>query len=108
MLFQAVMKFLSRLVEFKILVNWGLVHFDVSSEGPWSGVTSQTPDVGPSLETSKFSLYFSASCIPIMNESLFTESNRSLITNEVNSTFLQFNSQMAVFIILLNAFLLYW
>ena len=26
MLFQAVMKFLSRLVEFKILVNWGLVH----------------------------------------------------------------------------------
>jgi hypothetical protein len=27
MLFQAVMKFLSRLVEFKILVNWGLVHW---------------------------------------------------------------------------------
>jgi hypothetical protein len=27
MLFQAVMKFLSRLVEFKILVNWGMVHF---------------------------------------------------------------------------------
>ena len=26
MLFQAVMKFLSRLVEFKILVNWGIVH----------------------------------------------------------------------------------
>ena len=26
MLFQAVMKFLSRLVEFKILVNWGSVH----------------------------------------------------------------------------------
>jgi hypothetical protein len=26
MLFQAVMKFLSRLVEFKILVNWGMVH----------------------------------------------------------------------------------
>jgi hypothetical protein len=25
MLFQAVMKFLSRLVEFKILVNWGMV-----------------------------------------------------------------------------------
>jgi hypothetical protein len=25
-LFQAVMKFLSRLVEFKILVNWGMVH----------------------------------------------------------------------------------
>ena len=47
-----------------------------------------TPDEGPSLETSKFSLYFSGSCIPIMNESLFTESNRSLITNEVNSTFL--------------------
>jgi hypothetical protein len=62
-------------------------NFDVSSEGPWSGVTSQTPDVVPSLETSKFSLYFSSSCIPIMNESLFTESNRSLITNEVNSTF---------------------
>ena len=33
-------------------------NFDVSSEGPWSGVTSQTPDQGPSLETSKFSLYF--------------------------------------------------
>ena len=26
MLFQAVMKFLSRLVEFKILINWGMVH----------------------------------------------------------------------------------
>ena len=26
MLFQAVVKFLSRLVEFKILVNWGMVH----------------------------------------------------------------------------------
>jgi valyl-tRNA synthetase len=26
MLFQAVMKFLSRLVEFKILVKWGMVH----------------------------------------------------------------------------------
>jgi hypothetical protein len=26
MLFQAVMKFLSRLVEFKMLVNWGMVH----------------------------------------------------------------------------------
>jgi hypothetical protein len=26
MLFQAVMKFLSRLVEFKIWVNWGMVH----------------------------------------------------------------------------------
>jgi valyl-tRNA synthetase len=29
MLFQAVMKFLSRLVEFKILVNWGMVHYYV-------------------------------------------------------------------------------
>jgi hypothetical protein len=27
MLFQAVMKFLSRLVEFKILVNWGPIHW---------------------------------------------------------------------------------
>jgi hypothetical protein len=27
MLFQAVMKFLSRLVEFKIFVNWGMVHW---------------------------------------------------------------------------------
>jgi hypothetical protein len=27
-LFQAVMKFLSRLVEFKILINMGLVHWD--------------------------------------------------------------------------------
>ena len=27
MLFQAVMKYLSRLVEFKILVNWGIVHY---------------------------------------------------------------------------------
>jgi hypothetical protein len=27
MLFQAVMKFLSRLVEFKILVNWGMVQY---------------------------------------------------------------------------------
>ena len=36
-------------------------NFDVSSEGPWSGVTPLslvTPDEGPSLETSKFSLYF--------------------------------------------------
>ena len=30
MLFQAVMKFLSRLVEFKILVNWGMVHCDIT------------------------------------------------------------------------------
>jgi hypothetical protein len=36
---------------------------------PSSGVTV-TPDEGPSLETSKFSLYFSGSCIPT-NESLF-------------------------------------
>jgi hypothetical protein len=27
MLFQAVMKFLSRLVDFKMLVNWGMVHW---------------------------------------------------------------------------------
>ena len=52
-------------------------NFDVSSEGPSSGVTSQTPDEGPL-----------GSCIPTMNESLFTESNRSLIAIEVNSTFL--------------------
>ena len=36
-------------------------NFDVSCEGP---------DEGPSLKTSKFSLYFSGSCIPT-NESLF-------------------------------------
>jgi hypothetical protein len=45
-------------------------NFDVSSEGPTSGVWPVTPDQGPSLETSKFSLYFSGSCIPT-NESLF-------------------------------------
>ena len=41
-------------------------NFDVSSEGPSSGVsrTLVTPDQGPSrLETSKFSLYFSGSFI---------------------------------------------
>jgi hypothetical protein len=59
MLFQAVMKYLSSLVEFKILVNWGMVHFDVS------------PDEGASLETSKFSLYFSGSCIPNNESFLF-------------------------------------
>jgi hypothetical protein len=37
-----------------------------ASKGPSSGVTSE----GPSLETSKFSLYFSGSRIPT-NESLF-------------------------------------
>jgi hypothetical protein len=31
MLFQAVMKFLSRLVEFKILVNWGMVHLPMQN-----------------------------------------------------------------------------
>jgi hypothetical protein len=31
MLFQAVMKFLSRLVEFKILVNWGMVHSKIEA-----------------------------------------------------------------------------
>ena len=30
MFFQAVMKFLSRLVEFKILVNWGMVHWNTN------------------------------------------------------------------------------
>ena len=40
-------------------------NFDVSSEA-----LRPTPDEGPSLETSKFSLYFSGSCIPT-NESLF-------------------------------------
>jgi hypothetical protein len=44
--------------------------FDVSSEGPSSGVTIVTPDEAPSLETSKFFLYFSGSRIPT-NESLF-------------------------------------
>ena len=46
-------------------------NFDVSSEaeGPSSG-RLVTPDEGPSLETSKFSLYFTGSCIPT-NESLF-------------------------------------
>jgi hypothetical protein len=33
-------------------------NFDVSSEGPTSGVWPVTPDQGPLLETSKFSLYF--------------------------------------------------
>jgi hypothetical protein len=40
-------------------------NFDVSSEGPSSRVTSKVlvaPDEWPSLETSKFSLYFSGSC----------------------------------------------
>ena len=32
MLFQAVMKFLSRLVEFKILVNWGIVMVDFTQD----------------------------------------------------------------------------
>jgi hypothetical protein len=51
-------------------------NFNVSCEGPYSGVSSPdeghsllTGDQGPSLKTSKFSLYFSGSCIPI-NESL--------------------------------------
>jgi hypothetical protein len=39
-------------------------NFDVSSEGP----SSELLDEGPSLEASKFSLYFSRSCIP-SNES---------------------------------------
>jgi hypothetical protein len=43
-------------------------NFDILSEGPSSGV-SITPDKGPLFETSKFSLYFSGSCIPT-NESL--------------------------------------
>jgi hypothetical protein len=51
-------------------------NFDVSSEDPSCGITSEvsslTPDEMPSLETAKFSLiYFSGSCIPT-NESLFT------------------------------------
>ena len=29
------------------------------------GIFGKPPDEGPSLETSKFSLYFSGSCIPI-------------------------------------------
>jgi hypothetical protein len=41
-------------------------NFDVSSEGPSSGVSSLlTSNKGPSLEMSKFSLYFLGSCIPI-------------------------------------------
>jgi hypothetical protein len=44
-------------------------NFDVSSERPSSRVTEYQE--GPSrLEASKFSLYFSGSCIPT-NESLF-------------------------------------
>ena len=35
MLFQAVMKFLSRLVEFNILVNWGMVHYFMVSVFGW-------------------------------------------------------------------------
>ena len=66
MLFQAVMKFLSRLVEINILVIWGMVHFDVSSEGP----SCSNSRKGPSLETSKFLLYFSGNCIHT-KESLF-------------------------------------
>jgi hypothetical protein len=38
-------------------------NFDVSSEGTTSGVWLVIPDQGPSLETSKFSLYFSGSCM---------------------------------------------
>ena len=52
-------------------------NFDVLCEGPLSGVTV-TPDEGPSLETSKFSLYFSASCIPT-NESLFLQYSTHVI-----------------------------
>ena len=43
-------------------------NFDVSSDGPSSRVTEYQE--GPSLKASKFSLYFSGSCIPT-NESLF-------------------------------------
>jgi ribulose 1,5-bisphosphate carboxylase large subunit-like protein len=39
-------------------------NFDVSSEGPSSGVTIVSYD---SLQTSKFSLYFTSSCIPTNN-----------------------------------------
>jgi hypothetical protein len=52
MLFQAVMKFLSRLVEFKILVNGGMVHCGIAfltvfipthyGRFPFSGLTAQT------------------------------------------------------------------
>ena len=45
MLFQAVMKFLSRLFEFKILVNWGMVHcadsIDHKSCPIFSGLTNR-------------------------------------------------------------------
>jgi hypothetical protein len=44
---------------------------DVSSAGSLSGVSIKfnTPDERPSLETSKYSLFFSGSCIPT-NKSL--------------------------------------
>jgi hypothetical protein len=42
MIFQAVMKFLSRLVEFKILVNWGLVHCsDINEKARWDAYLHQ-------------------------------------------------------------------
>jgi hypothetical protein len=48
-------------------------NFDISSEGPLFGVSRLlTPDEGPSLETSKFSFYYSDSCIPT-NESLLLQ-----------------------------------
>jgi hypothetical protein len=53
-------------------------NFDVSSEGPSSGITNQ----GPSLETSKFSLYFSGSCIPT-NEILFILLTRPTLAQTV-------------------------
>ena len=67
MLFQAVMKFLSRLVEINILVNWGMVHFDVSSEGP-SCSNSRQRAFARNVEIPF--IYFSGNCIHT-KESLF-------------------------------------
>jgi hypothetical protein len=52
-------------------------NFNVSSDGLSSAVT---PDEGPSLETSKFSLNFSDICIPTNYESFF-ESIASLLNS---------------------------
>jgi hypothetical protein len=57
MLFQAVMKFLSRLVEFKILVNWGMVQLE---EGIGAIFYQHFHCIDSNIQTSKKTRYYNS------------------------------------------------
>jgi hypothetical protein len=64
------MKFLSRLVEFKILVNWGMVHYHECEFITFVGFGTQLEDYNlhPSVNCAEFESSGKLSVMPLVGE----------------------------------------